>query len=115
MSAKVKLRGSVEGRRRAIIKGPKNTTYEVNKATYTKVPDEAAKRLGAGTYDVIFDKPQVSSDEETPVIESVFKYTKESLEELSFSELRKLGKNFDPPIVDRSKTRIIKEILGAQQ
>jgi len=38
-------------------------------------------------------------------------YTKEELEEWSFKKLREFGKLFDPPVTDRSKAKLIKELL----
>ncbi len=33
------------------------------------------------------------------------------LEKMSFIELKKLGKRFDPPVTDRSKSKLIEELL----
>jgi len=47
------------------------------------------------------------------------KYSQESLTEIfnkdGFSALRKIGQEFDPPVIDRSYRRIIVEILRAQE
>lgn len=41
--------------------------------------------------------------------------SEEELKKLSFRELRKIGLEFNPPIKDRSKKKIIIEILKAQE
>ena len=42
------------------------------------------------------------------------KYIETELKELSFSKLRKIGYNFKPRIRERSKARLVKQILKAQ-
>ncbi len=52
-------------------------------------------------------------EEEVKKVEtSERKYVKEDLSNLSLKELKKIGKQFN--VTDRSKTRLIKEILKAQ-
>lgn len=52
-------------------------------------------------------------DEKPKTLKKIIKYTKEELEDKTFTELKKIGKKFN--VTDRSKTKIIKEILEAQK
>jgi len=47
-----------------------------------------------------------------PKVAKVTKYTKADLNKLTFTQLKKIGAKFD--VTDRSKVRIIREILEAQ-
>lgn len=63
----------------------------------------------------LFDSPKVSTEMKI----KKRKYSQDSLNEIynkeGFSALRKIGKEFDPPVVDNSSRRIIVEILKRQE
>lgn len=52
-------------------------------------------------------KPEVKEKPKKVKVE----HSKEDLEKMSFLELKKLGREFDPIVTDRSKSKLIKELL----
>ena len=63
--------------------------------------------------------PEEIKDKKAPPIIPKRKYTEDSLYKVydkdGMSGLKEIGKTFDPPVTDRSKNKLITEILAAQE
>ncbi len=91
----------------------------VRKVTVLKgedIPKEIEKDIFINHRDYAVVTKEMMKDipKAKPLVEKR-KYTMENLTNKSLSELKKIGATFNPLITDRSKDRIINEILTAQR
>lgn len=91
----------------------------VRKITVSKggnIPQEIEKDIFINHRDYVVVTKEMMKDipKAKPIVEKR-KYSMENLTNLSLRELKKIGAKFKPPITDRSKDKIISEILTAQE
>lgn len=72
------------------------------------VMDAFGRAVPEGKSEVVIKEEPVKEELES---EEKVLWTKKDLESYSFSELKEIGKKLKPPVTDRSKAKLIKELL----